>query len=189
MIKAEDMLSAADEARLIRRAREYDRSAIGELYERHVQPIHRYISLRVSDGQTAEDITSEVFLHALEGLQTFEHRGVRFSAWLYRIAHDRVIDYYRRQASHRGSAELSEDLAGTGPDPHDVAVRSLDEQRLRACLEKLSEDQRLVVILRCIERQPADEVARQLGKTPGAVRTIQHRALAALSRLMEAEKQ
>ena len=66
-------------------------------------------------------------------------------------------------------------MAWAGPDPHDVAVRSLDEQRLRACLDKLSEEQRLVVILRCIERQPADEVARQLGKTPGAIRTIQHR--------------
>jgi len=183
------MPSVADEARLIQRARALDRAAISELYDHYVQPIYRYISLRVSDCHAAEDITSEVFLHALEGLPTFEYRGVRFSAWLYRIAHDRVIDYYRKQARQQNTTQLTEDLVSGGQDPHDATVQNLDKQQLKACLEKLSEEQRLVIVMRCIERQSADEVARQLGKTPGAIRTMQHRALTALSRLMEAEKQ
>ncbi len=176
-----------DEASLIARAQRGDRDAFSRLYERHVQAIYRYIYMRVNDTHLAEDVTADVFVRALEGIEKFDYRGVPFSAWLYRIARDRVVDHYRVQ-SRRQSAPLSESLACPEPGPHDAVVDDMDRQRLNACLEKLSEEQRQVVIMRFMEHRRSEDIAQLLGKTAVAVRSLQHRALASLSRMMAEEK-
>lgn len=175
----------ADEERLIERARAYDHDAVAQLYRAHVHSIFRYVSLRVGDTHTAEDLTSEVFIRALEGLRAFEYRGVPFSAWLYRIARDRIVDHYRRRDRCPEPCELSEWLADACEQPHDAAVRAQEEAEIRAALAELTEDQRMVVALRFIEHLSLADVARQLGKTEGAVKSLQHRALAAMSRILE----
>jgi len=177
-----------DEASLIQRARALDEKAVAELYERHVQAIYRYVIVRVNDHQVAEDITADVFLRAVEGLGAYEYRGAPFSSWLYRIARDRVVDYYRQQGRRQDGGEIPETLACNQPEPDDRVVQEMEQQQLRDCLAKLTEDQRMVVILRFIERQSAGEIARRLGKTAGAVRALQHRALTALGHLFEGEE-
>ena len=181
-------LPGTDEARLIAHARQGDRDAFSQLYERHVQAIHRYVGLRVNDNHLAEDITADVFVRALEGIEKFDYRGVPFSAWLYRIARDRVVDHYRAQSRHPDTA-LSETLACSEPEPHDAVVSNMDRQRLDACLDRLTADQRQVIILRFMEHHRAEDIARMLGKAAVTVRSIQHRALASLSRMMAEEKQ
>ncbi len=174
-----------DEARLIARARAGDKTAISELYRANVQSIYRYLYLRVNDAHTAEDLTSEVFLRALESLDSFEYRGLPFSAWLFRIARDRLVDYYRRQSRRPDCSALTDDLACHDDEPHDVAVRQDEEAQVRAALQELTEDQRLVLVLRFAEHQSLADIGRRLGKTEGAVKSLQHRALAALNRVME----
>lgn len=181
-------MPGTDEARLIASAQQGDRAAFSQLYERHVQAIYRYVALRVNDERLAEDITADVFVRALEGIEKFEYRGVPFSAWLYRIARDRVVDHYRRQSRHR-DASLSESLASDAPEPHDTVVSDMDRQQIDACLERLKDDQRQVIILRFMEHLRAEEIAQILGKTAVTVRSIQHRALASLSRMMAEERQ
>jgi RNA polymerase sigma-70 factor, ECF subfamily len=176
-----------DEARLIERARASDKAAISELYRAHVQSIYKYIYLRVSDAHMAEDLTSEVFLHALESLSTFECRGIPFSAWLFRMARDRLVDHYRRQSRRPDCSALTEDLACEDDEPHDIAVRLQEEAQVRTALQALTEDQRLVLVLRFMEHESLADIGSRLGKTEGAVKSLQHRALAALNRAMGGE--
>lgn len=173
-----------DEAALIERARRGEREAISALYRRYVQAIYRYLYYRVGDDQTAEDLTAEVFLRAVEGLPGYEPRGVPFSAWLYRIAQARVSDYFRRQ---RRAATIGLDESwpsGEHSPLAEVEQASLREE-LRAALPRLTADQQQVIILKFVEGLSNAEIARILGKTEGAVKSLQHRALNALYRLME----
>jgi RNA polymerase sigma-70 factor, ECF subfamily len=174
-----------EEARLIERAKACDKTAISELYRSHVQAIYRYVYLRVSDAHLAEDLTSEVFLRALESLPSFEYRGIPFSAWLYRIARDRLVDHYRRESRRPDCSDLTEDLACDDAEPHDTAIRWQEETEVRAALQQLTEDQRVVLVLRFVEHQSLADIGRRLGKTEGAVKSLQHRALAALGRVLE----
>jgi len=172
------------EAALIEQARRFDRHAVAQLYDLYAERIYRYALLRVADAHIAEDITSDVFLRALEGLRSFEYRGVPFVAWLYRIARDRVVDYYRRSV-RRGATIPFDEGAGLSAEPTDqVVLRGSQLQELHHAVEQLTEEQRLVVVLRFLDGQSLAEVARQLGKTEGAVKSLQHRALAALGRAL-----
>lgn len=174
-----------DERDLIRRAKAYDPKAFAEIYERYYQRIYNYVYYRVSDGTTAEDLCSEVFVKALEAIESFTFQGVPFSAWLYRIASNLVIDHYRRQPrqpempleeSRRQS--LVDDSAGTNLE------RQFNHQELRQALRDLTSDQQQVIILKFVDGLSNSEVAQILGKTEGAVKSLQHRALASLGRLM-----
>jgi RNA polymerase sigma-70 factor (ECF subfamily) len=180
-------LPGTNEARLIALAQSGDREAFSQLYERHVQAIYRYVRLKVNDDHTAEDVTADVFVRALEGIAKFDYRGIPLSAWLYRIARDRVVDHYRAQSRHQ-SSELTESLACPEQGPHDTVVGDMDRERLSACLDRLSEEQRQVVILRFLEHKRAEDIARMLGKTAVAIRSLQHRALASLGRMMAEER-
>lgn len=175
-------LSQAHERALIARAQRGDREAVAELYQAHVQPIYRYIFHRVGEAAAAEDLTSEVFLKALEGLGRYEHRGAPLAAWLFRIARDRVSDHHRRRA-RRSAADLPESL----PDPTDEEMeaefgRRAQAAELRAQIAELTEDQRDVIYWRFIEGLSVENTAAILGKTPGAVKALQHRALNSLAR-------
>lgn len=176
-----------DEPSLIRRAKGYDPKAISELYKRHVQSIYRYIYYRVGDVNVAEDLTAEVFLKALEGLERFTYRGIPFSAWLYRIAHARVMDHFRRQA-RREILPLDERLVATEKGPRAMVEAKLDHKELQSAVAQLTTDQQQVVILKFVEGLSNAEVARILGKSEGAVKSLQHRALNSLQRIMRREE-
>ena len=172
-----------DESALVQRARQMERAAISALYRRHVQAIYRYIYYRVGDASTVEDLTAEVFLRAIEGLPDYEPRGVPFVAWLYRIAQARVADHFRRE-QRAGRAAIEEDWPSGDDSPLSQVERSLYHEELRAAIKRLTSDQQQVIVLKFVEGLSNTEVAQILGKTEGAVKSLQHRALNALHRLM-----
>jgi len=176
-----------DEPSLIERAKRYDQKAISELYKRHVQSIYRYIYYRVGDVNVAEDLTADVFLRALEGLEGFTYRGIPFSAWLHRIAHARVTDYFRQQA-RRELLPLDERLVATEKGLQAMLEARLDHEELQSAIAQLTTDQQQVIILKFVEGLSNAEVARILGKSEGAVKSLQHRALNSLQRIMGREE-
>ena len=172
-----------DEAILIEQAKRLDPAAFSTLYKRHVQAIYRYVYYRVGDVEVAEDLVSEVFLKALEGIESFTYIGVPFSSWLYRIARDRVNEYFRRQAK-RAHLPLDETLVSAKVEPHTEVEARLQQEKLRLAIARLTEDQQQVVILKFIEGLSNATVAQILGKTEGAGKSLQHRALASLQRIL-----
>jgi RNA polymerase sigma-70 factor (ECF subfamily) len=169
---------------LLSRARQGEKKAIAELYRCHVDVIYRYIYARVRDVMVAEDLTAQVFVKALEGLADYEPSETPFLAWLYRIAYARTVDHWRRHA-RRQEVPLEEHLPTDGPlikdedDPEARWATAID------LLAQLTEDQQNVMILRFLGEMSLSDTAAVLGKTVGAVKAIQHRALASLARLLE----
>nr|HID14242.1 sigma-70 family RNA polymerase sigma factor [Anaerolineae bacterium] len=175
---------SSGEARLIRRAQQGDPAAFTEIYDRHQPAIYRYIYYRVGDVATAEDLTSEVFVRLVEGIDRFVYRGRPLLAWLYTIARNLVTDHWRR-TGQATMLPLDEQLVAEAGDLEQAAERGLAQRRLAAALVHLTEDQRQVIVLKFIEGLDNEETARILGKSVGAVKSLQHRALAALRRILE----
>jgi RNA polymerase sigma-70 factor, ECF subfamily len=166
-----------EEQRLAYAAHNGDRGAFGALYVATVGKVYHYIVRRIDNPQLAEDLTSDVFTHALASIHRYQDRGKPLIAWLYRIARARVADYYRRLARNPDIIH---------PDDVYVAVlpnldTRLMEQELADYLHKiiiaLTEDQQQVVILRFAEDRPIKEVARIMCKKSNAVKQLQYRAL------------
>jgi RNA polymerase sigma-70 factor (ECF subfamily) len=172
------------DAELIRRAQAGERDAFAEIYQRHHGAIYRYILYRLGDATTAEDLTADVFVRMVERIDRFRYRGRPVLAWLYTIARNRVVDYVRR-VGRRPTFPLAErdtqQLRGSGWD----ASRTLTSEMLSACLEKLTEAQRRVVLLKFVEGYSNEEVSEIMGKPVGAIKSLQHRALAAMRRCIE----
>ncbi len=173
-----------DEIRLIQRAKQGDRTAFAEIYDRHQPAIYRYIFYQVSDVTTAEDLTGEVFVRLVEKIDRFTYRGRPLLAWLYTIARNLVTDHHRR-AGKSQSLPLDEQLVADTITPEEAAERTLTQDRLTAAIAHLTEDQRQVILLKFVEGLDNETAARTLGKTIGSVKSLQHRALAALRRILE----
>lgn len=174
----------ASESQLIARAKEYDPDALSELYGRFADLIFRYVYYRVGDRATAEDLVGDVFVKAIEHLPEYQQQGRPFEAWLYRIASARVIDYYRRQRFRR-TAPLNERIAAAREsDPDHTAAERDDARRTWAAVERLPDEQQHVITLRFGGGYSIAEVARLIDKSEGAVKAIQHRALASLRRVL-----
>lgn len=172
-----------EEHDLVRRAQDFDPVAFGEIYERYYIGLYKYIYYRVGDQTAAEDLAMEVFVKAMEALDAFTFRGIPFSAWLYRIASNLVIDYFRRQPS-QPSLSLEEKLVAAAEHPTPLMDQEFSHHALRAALADLTDDQQQVIILKFVDGLSNIEVAQILGKTEGAVKSLQHRALASLGRVL-----
>jgi RNA polymerase sigma-70 factor (ECF subfamily) len=170
-----------NELNLVERAQQGDADAIAVLYLWYAPAIFRYLATRVNDATAAEDLTSEVFLRAQEALSSFDHRGVPFAAWLFRIAHDRMVDYHRSQARHP-SHELSEHLLDGALGPEAQAADNAEFRRLAEAMATLTDEQQTVIQLRLIDGYSLDEAARIMQKTTGAIKALQHRALQRLTK-------
>jgi RNA polymerase sigma-70 factor (ECF subfamily) len=175
------------ESHLIKKAKTYDTEALSELYRRHADAIFRYVYYRLGDEVVAEDLVGDVFVRMLEGLPSYQDTGRPFEAWLYRIAHARVVDHYRREKARRSTSVDEELAAGEEGDPDRLAAHRDDARRVWKALVDLTDDQQQVISLRFIAGYSTAEVAKLLGKTEGAVKALQHRALASLRRLLEIE--
>lgn len=169
---------------LVLRAIRRDPDAFGELYDRYIDGIYRYLAFRVRNPTDAEDLAEQVFLRAWQAIESYRPTGRPFSAWLYSIARNLVIDHFR---AARPNVELSEDtLAPAGfAEPATILDQTLAMDRFRESLQKLTPDQQQVIILRFIEGLGYEDVAQAIGKTSGTVRVIQHRALSKLRHLLE----
>ena len=169
------------EQQLIRAAQRGDEKAFGELYNAYVHDIYRYMMYRVGNAETAQDLTAEVFLRAIEGLVRYQDREIPWLAWLYRIAHARVVDHYRR-TKRAGEPEDIDDVQITvDHDLDNDLMLNFHQQKLRDALRKLSQDQQQVIVLRFIEGYNIQKTAEVMGKTIGAVKMIQRRALQAMN--------
>jgi RNA polymerase sigma-70 factor (ECF subfamily) len=176
-----------DERILLERAKQYDAAALGELYDRYAPRIYAYVYRRVSDAQLAEDLTGDVFVRVLRAIQSELFWSASFQAWLYRIAHNLVIDHYRRRPATT-DLELDERLvAAQGDLAIDVAER-LSHGSLYIAIRHLTPEQQQVLALRFGEGMTAREVAQVMDKSTGAVEALQHRALAALRRILDREQ-
>lgn len=173
-----------DEADLIEQARQGDRGAVSELYQRHADVIYRYVYVRVKDTAVAEDLTAEVFLKALEGLPDYQFTGAPFLAWLYRIAWARTVDHWRRQ-QRRQETPLLDTLPDAGPQPEDLVSTGASWDAVLDVLSQLTDEQQQVIVLRFIEEMDLKETAATMDKTVGAIKALQYRALASLARLLQ----
>lgn len=180
-INREGASPVQDERELIRRAQECDSQALAAIYEQYYQGIYNYIFYRVGDDSLAEDLTAEVFVKVLEAIDSFTFRGVPFSSWLYRIAGNRIVDYFRRQPKQPAVA-LDDTLIFSDENPVDLLERGLTQHELRGALDRLTEDQKQVIILKFVDGLSNTEVAKVLRKSEGAIKSLQHRGLASLAR-------
>ena len=172
-----------DEESVVRGLQRRDQQTWAVVYEEYFPKIYRYIVLRVGNRTEAEDLTERVFLKALESIPSFRWRGVPLSAWLFRIAHNQVVDYHRTNKSRR-HLPLDEALVSADADPEAEAERKADIQKLIPAINRLTRAQRDVIELRFAGELSTAEVAKRLGKSEGAVKALQHSALAALRRTL-----
>jgi RNA polymerase sigma-70 factor, ECF subfamily len=169
----------ADE-RLLVEAAQRDPSKFAELYERHFDRVYAYVVLRVRRRDTAEDVTSDVFHKALAALPHYEWRGAPFGAWLIRIAGNVIVDRWKRWSRETAGAELlPEQIA----EPEVERVDQL--ARVFTLVDALPADQRTVIVERYVEERSIREVAARLGRSEGAIKQLQFRALQALRKAME----
>ncbi len=172
------------EQSLIQSAQRGDAQAFAELYRAHVDQIYRYIQYRVDNTTIAEDLTADVFVRALEGLSGYEDRSNPWLAWLYRIAHARVVDHYRR-VQRTGEHEDLEDLElGTEDDLDSSLMSTYESSAVQLALGTLTDDQQQVIMLRFVEGYSLEKTAELMDKTTGAIKALQHRALQSLSRAL-----
>ena len=171
---------------IVRSAQAGDGRAFEQLYEEYFDKVYRYIVVRVGNKPDAEDLTEDVFLKALESINSFEWRGISIAAWLFRIAHNTVVDHLRR-VSKRQTMPIEDTFPSSGPTPHDRATINLAMDRLKDALSKLTEAQQQVLSLRLAGGLTIAETARAMGKTEGAVKASQHSALVAIRRIFSKE--
>lgn len=172
-----------DEESLVRRAQQRDEGAFAQLYEGHFDKIYRYVTLRIGDRTEAEDLTQQVFVKALQSISSFKWKGIPFSAWLFRIAHNQVVDYFRKKKKYT-TAPLNESLRGSDINPQLAVERKLDIEQLLSATKQLTEAQREVISLRFASELSIAQVARIMGKSEGAVKALQHSAIVALRKTL-----
>jgi RNA polymerase sigma-70 factor (ECF subfamily) len=170
--------ASADDERSIIEAAQADPARFVDLYERHVHRVYAYVSRRVSSRAEAEDITSEVFEHALANLRRFEWRGVPFLAWLFRIAANALADRWRRTS--RDSHEPLPDVPDRG-EAEDIERRAMVFQ----LVDRLPDAQRRVIEMRFVDQRSIREIAHALNRSEGAVKQLQLRALESLRKHLE----
>ena len=176
---AKGMRGGAEE-RLLVEAAQSDPARFGDLYDIHFERIYAFIVRRVRDRDKAEDLTSEVFHKALVGLKSYEWTGAPFAAWLFRIAANTIYDQIKRSAREPKNVEDPPEPSG-GPEQEEAESRG----RLFRLVEKLPAEQRRVVFGRFVEQRSIREIAQQLGRSEGAVKQLQFRALEKLRSQME----
>ena len=170
-----------DEEVLVEGLKKRDPDIWARLYEEYFPKIYRYIVLRVQNRTEAEDLAEQVFLKALESSPSFKWRGAPVSAWLFRIARNQVIDYWRTDKSKR-MLPVDESLISGAIEPEEAAERNSDIQLMIQAVGQLTQAQRDVIELRFAGELSTAEVAKILGKSQGAVKVLQHSALSSLRR-------
>lgn len=167
------------EEELIERARQHDEEAFRELYQANFDRVYRYLRLKVGSKMEAEDLTQQVFLKAYKGLGSYSYRKVPFGAWLMRIAHNEMVDYYRKRS--RCQMVALDDVTLVAPeDPARITEALVDIERLKESLTRLNPAQQEVILLRFGSGLSLAEVAQIMGRSVGAVKMLQHNALVAL---------
>jgi RNA polymerase sigma-70 factor (ECF subfamily) len=172
---------------LIKKAQRGDPNAFGDLYENHAPAIFRYLYIHLDSQMDAEDLTGEVFLKAWQSLPKYTQRGVPFRAFLFRIARNALVDHYRQH--NRLEPKDPEDMDGYSAqgisEPIEVVSSRIEHQNILQVIRKLRNDYQSVLTLRFISELSPEETAQVMDRSVGAIRVLQHRALAALRQEMD----
>ena len=177
-----------DEEKLVLDAKAMDPQAWSHIFDRHYRSVYAYAYRRVGNPSSAEDLAASVFVRALEGIDRYRYRGIPFAAWLMSIARNLVVDHFRR-TGRSPEQHLDFELVSKEPSPQQMAEQSLLKDQLNEALGHLTEEQRQVVVLRFVDGLSSREVAHLLDKREGAIRALQHRALASLRGLLSNEEE
>ncbi len=174
--------------RLVERAQQADRAALEELYLIHFDRIYSYLHMSVGNRHDAEDLTTQTFLKMLESIGRFRWQAAPFSAWLFRIAHNLAMDHFRARRRWQPEEEVPEPPGSEEPSAELEAMQSIGRQSMMELIERLSPEQQQVLTLKFVFNFPNADVATILGKTEGAIKSLQHRALGSLQKQI-AERQ
>jgi RNA polymerase sigma-70 factor (ECF subfamily) len=172
---------------LIKKAKQGDTHAFGDLYECHAPVIFRYLYAHLDSQMDAEDLTGEVFLKAWQSLPKYTERGVPFLAFLFRIARNVLVDHYRQ--SNRLESKSPDELDGYkaegNAEPVETIGNQIEHQKILQVLNRLRPDYKSLLTLRFISELSPEETAQVMKRSVGAIRVLQHRALAALRQEIE----
>ena len=180
--------SQEQERRLVARAQEGDRDALEQLYLLHFDRIYSYLHMSVGNRHDAEDLTTQTFLKMLEAIPRFRWRSAPFSAWLFRIAHNLAMDHFRSRRRWQPEEDVPEPDEEE-PSAEAEAMQSIGRQSMLELIEDLSPEQQQVLTLKFVFSFANGDVATILGKTEGAVKSLQHRALASLQKQLARAEQ
>lgn len=173
-----------EEAHLVARARESDRAAWDEIFERHYRRVFVFVYCRVGDAAAAEDLAAEVFLEAWKGIRRFDYRGVPLISWLYRIAHNLLADFLSRR--NRARVQRLDDRSPQAHTP-DETERVALWQSIAAAFRRLTREQQQVLVSRFMEGLSIAETAALMGKNENAVKALEFRALRSVRRILGGE--
>ena len=173
---------ATDLRRLVGLAQNGDREALEALYLLHFDRIYSYLHLSVGNRHDAEDLTTQTFLKMLEAIGRFRWQSAPFSAWLFRIAHNLSMDHFRATKRWQPEEEVPEPAGAQESSAEDEALQSIGRKSMLRLIEDLSNEQQQVLTLKFVFNFSNGEAATILGKTEGAVKSLQHRALASLQK-------
>jgi RNA polymerase sigma-70 factor (ECF subfamily) len=172
-----------DEESLVKQAVQGDQVAFSRLYEEYFDKIYRYIAVRIGDRIEAEDMTQQVFLKAVKSISSYKWRGVPFSAWLFRIAHNQLVDHLRKKKKQPATLFDETFIAGDS-NPQLMAERNLDIEQLKKATEKLTKAQSEVISLRFAGGMSVAQVSKIMGRSEGAVKALQHSAIVSLRKIL-----
>lgn len=184
-IPAGKVLSVPDqdyqEADVLKRASLGDKDAFGEIYQRYLDRIFNYVYYRTGNTHDAEDLTARVFQRAMNHIHNYTDRGVPFSAWLYRIAHNLVANWHRDR-SRKQEIPINDlpTLPARGDHPETSLVRTEEQQALLRLIRKLPPERQHLLILKFVENLSNAEIGQIMGRSEGAIKSLYHRTLLAL---------
>lgn len=167
---------------LVERAQQGEREALEELYLLHFDRIYSYLHMSVGNRHDAEDLTTQTFLKMLESITKFRWQSAPFSAWLFRIAHNLAMDHFRATRRWQPEENVPEQPGEVELSAEAEALQAIGRQSMLELIENLSEEQQQVLTLKFVFNFPNADVATILGKTEGAVKSLQHRALVSLQK-------
>lgn len=171
------------EEELVRRAQQGDAEAFALLCEAHFDRIYRYVALKVRNRADAEDLTQQAFLKATEAIGSYRWKGLPFASWLFRIAHNQVVDHFRK-TSREEAVPLDEAITVAPDDPASTTEQRMTLAQLVAACDRLSEAQREVIYLRFGSELSIAETASVMGKREGAIKALQHDAVVKLRKII-----
>src|SRR5882757_5731926 len=171
--------------RLVERGQQGERGALEELYLIHFDRIYSYLHMSVGNRHDAEDLTTQTFLKMLESIKRFRWQSAPFSAWLFRIAHNLAMDHFRARRRWQPEEDVPEAPGSEEPSAELEAMQSIGRQSMLELIEKLSPEQQQVLTLKFVFNFPNGDVATILDKTEGAIKSLQHRALASLQKQID----
>jgi RNA polymerase sigma-70 factor (ECF subfamily) len=178
-------VSSQDLRLLVEQAQQGNRDALEELYLLHFDRIYSYLHMSVGNRHDAEDLTTQVFVKMLESIGKFRWRSAPFSAWLFRIAHNLAMDHFRANKRWQPEEDVPEPDPGDRSAAEEEALESIGRESMLEMIGKLSHEQQQVLTLKFVFNFSNAEAATILGKTEGAIKSLQHRALASLQRQLQ----